>query len=421
MSKISSFNSSFVSECAKAYSLSTGIGCSVFDRCGAILFECGFGCGSCKICAAAGLDRTKRFGVNAYDMSGNGKFGGRYIYICQMGLVSISSPVQPCCGGVANITAGPFLMFDVEEFIALDLRENFILDGSKFERVVELLRQVPNITPDRVSALSNLLFLTVSRMGDISVESQELETLPRDFEVFQEQVPEKILKNEERGDGSEYPVITEKKLMASIANSDRPRVQKLLNDLLGHILFSSGEDFDRKKTETYELLVMISREAIGVGVPRSKLLQMNRMFWWHAQSITSIDEFCVLLSDVVNKYVDNIFDYSDKKNSDVIYKAIQYMYQNYSNKITLEDVAKAVYMTPAYFCKIFKKEVGCNFNMYLNQLRIEKSKQFLLQHNGRIADIISMVGFEDQSYFTKVFKRVEGVSPKHFLKSAEAP
>jgi YesN/AraC family two-component response regulator len=257
-------------------------------------------------------------------------------------------------------------------------------------------------------------------MSGISVQNKAFETQPQYFEILQENSADRILKNKESMPLSEYPVKKEKKLLASIAESDRPKVQKLLNELLGHILFSSGEDFDRIKSETYELLVVISRGAIDVGVPRNKVLQMNRKFWWQAQSISGIDGLCMLLSDVMNRYIDNIFDYSSKKNIDIIDKAIQYIHENYSNKITLEDVAREVYLSPTYLCKIFKKEVGSNFNEYLNQLRIEKSKTLLSQRGSRIADVIGLVGFEDQSYFTKVFKKVAGVSPKHFRKSAEA-
>jgi AraC-like DNA-binding protein len=409
VSQVYFFNPKFVSECAKMYSLSTGLGCSVSDANGAVLYEYGFGCHSCTICDVLGLDRTKRFGEGAYAMSGGGKFGGVYIYFCQMGLASIAFPVPRHFGSVANIAAGPFLIVDLEDFIAVDLKENFNLDGTKLERVVELLEQMQVITSERVVALSNLLFLTLSSIGGFSAGEQASESSPQNFKIA------------ESGYGPEYPVATEKKLMESIANSDKPRVRKLLNELLGHIFFSSGGNHDRIKNETYELLVMISREAIDVGVPKNRLFRMNRLFWWQAQSTAGIDEFCTLLSDAVNKYIDIIFDFSDKKNSDVVYKAIQYIYQNYSNKITLEDVAKEVFVSPVYFCRIFKKEVGCNFNTYLNQLRIEKSKQFLLMDEGRIADVVSLVGFEDQSYFTKVFKKVAGVSPKYFRKTAEVP
>jgi AraC-like DNA-binding protein len=216
---------------------------------------------------------------------------------------------------------------------------------------------------------------------------------------------------------SEYPVKTEERLLASITGSDKPRAQKQLNELLGHILFCSGGDFELMKAETYELLVLISRGAINVGVSANRAFGINYGFWREAQSMGSIDEFCISISHVINQYLDCIFSLSQRKNIDDINKAIRYIWQNYQNKITLEDAARSVYLSPSYFCKIFQRTVGCSFSVYLNRLRIEKSKQLLLRSDLRIADIVSMVGFEDQSYFTKVFKRVCGVSPTHFRKA----
>jgi AraC-like DNA-binding protein/ligand-binding sensor protein len=389
----------------------------VSDSDGTVLYESGLCCGNCSICETIGLGKAKCPDVSVCGAPGNVSLEGRYIYLCKMGLGNISSPIPAADGNVANITAGPFLMSDMEDIFVFDLRENFELEEANFKRVTELLGQIPKVSPERVGALSNLLsLLTGSMWGSVTEGGKRT----RDFEILQERTPDYVLKRKDEKFFAEYPVKTEKRLLASIAEFDRPKVQKLLNELLGHILFSAGEDFERIKTEIYELLVVISRSAIDVGVPRSRVLQMNRRFWWQAQSTTCIYSLCMLLADVMNRYVDNIFDYSSKKNMDVVYRAVQYMRQNYSSKITLEDVAKAVYLSPTYLCKIFKKEVGCNFNEYLNQLRIEKSKQLLMERGNRIVDVMTVVGFEDQSYFTKVFKKVAGVSPKHFRRSAEA-
>jgi YesN/AraC family two-component response regulator len=216
-----------------------------------------------------------------------------------------------------------------------------------------------------------------------------------------------------------YPVKAEKKLLASIQDSDKAKAQKHLNELLGHVLFCSGDDFDLMKSKTYDLLVLISRCAIDLGVPADRAFGINRRFWRDAQAIGGIDELCVLLSEVMNQYVGCIFTLSQKKNLDDINMAVKYIWQNYPNKITLEDAAKTVYLSPSHFCRVFQKTVGCNFSMYLNRIRIEKSKQLLLRQELRITDIVSMVGFEDPSYFTKVFKRIAGVSPTHFRKAIE--
>ena len=84
------------------------------------------------------------------------------------------------------------------------------------------------------------------------------------------------------------------------------------------------------------------------------------------------------------------------------------------NKITLEEVSSHVYLSPSYFSKIFKEEMKYNFNTYLNHIRIEVSKQLLADDKVLLVDVSSLVGYEDQSYFSKVFKKMTGVSPGKF-------
>ena len=67
-----------------------------------------------------------------------------------------------------------------------------------------------------------------------------------------------------------------------------------------------------------------------------------------------------------------------------------------------------VYLSPAYLSRIFKQETGVTFNEYLNRVRVNKAKELLRRRELRMTDISLAVGYEDQSYFTKVFKRVAG-------------
>jgi AraC-like DNA-binding protein len=347
-----------------------------------------------------------------------GCFGDRRISSCPKGLYYFSAPIPGCGGGIANIAAGPFLMTDIDDFLEHDFKRKRPLGTSRLRQAERCLREVPSIAPGKVNALSNLLSLMA---GFIRSSFSDIDSdVPRSFRwPAQGQDASAADDGKEAADLPEYPVKSEKRLLASILDSDKPKAQKNLNELLGHILFCSGGDFDLMKSKTYELLVLISRGAIDVGVPADKAFSINRRFWRDAQTIGNMDELCVSLSEVMNRYIDCIFTLSHKKNLDDINKAVQYIWQNYSNKITLEDAAKTVYLSPSYFCRVFQKTVGCNFNMYLNRIRIEKSKQLLLRYDLRIADIVSMVGFEDHSYFTKVFKRIAGVSPTHFRRAVE--
>ena len=87
------------------------------------------------------------------------------------------------------------------------------------------------------------------------------------------------------------------------------------------------------------------------------------------------------------------------------------------HKISLEEVAAHVFLSPSYFSKIFKEEMKCNFSRYLNMVRIEKGKSLLVDDAIPLVDISNMVGYEDQSYFSKVFKKIVGVSPGKYRES----
>ena len=80
-------------------------------------------------------------------------------------------------------------------------------------------------------------------------------------------------------------------------------------------------------------------------------------------------------------------------------------------KIALEDVAEHVFLSPSYFSKIFNEELSSNFSKYLNKVRIEQAKRLLLSSSASLIEISNLVGFDDQSYFSKVFKKLTGVTP----------
>ena len=84
--------------------------------------------------------------------------------------------------------------------------------------------------------------------------------------------------------------------------------------------------------------------------------------------------------------------------------------QNNPWKISLENIADELSISKNYLCNVFKEETGENTTAYINKLRIEKAKQLLLEKNYKLKEIYSKVGFSNQYYFSKVFKKVSGMT-----------
>ena len=89
--------------------------------------------------------------------------------------------------------------------------------------------------------------------------------------------------------------------------------------------------------------------------------------------------------------------------------------ENFGRDISLLDIAKHAGMTTSYLCRVYKREQGTTVNAYLTQVRIEKSKA-MLSEGVPIAETAKRCGFSDQSYFTKVFRQLEGTTPLRYKK-----
>ena len=93
-----------------------------------------------------------------------------------------------------------------------------------------------------------------------------------------------------------------------------------------------------------------------------------------------------------------------------------YIGSNFGRDISLLDIARHAGMTTSYLCRLYKRECGTTVNAYLTQVRIERSKG-LLAEGVPIAEAARRCGFSDQSYFTKVFRQTEGITPLKYKKT----
>jgi YesN/AraC family two-component response regulator len=88
-------------------------------------------------------------------------------------------------------------------------------------------------------------------------------------------------------------------------------------------------------------------------------------------------------------------------------------------KLTLELVARVARLSPAYLSRVFKDETGYNFTDYLNITRVEACKKLLSDVRVKLSEIPGLTGFEDQSYFSKVFKRHTGSTPLNYRRTRQ--
>jgi YesN/AraC family two-component response regulator len=119
---------------------------------------------------------------------------------------------------------------------------------------------------------------------------------------------------------------------------------------------------------------------------------------------------------IIKAIIKFISNYKRSKNIDVVEKAKRYIESNYMKEISLDELSQYVSMSTYYFSRIFSKIEGMSFREYLIKIRMEKAKNLLSHGDKSIKQVALEVGYIDQNYFSKAFKKYTNVSPKEYNK-----
>lgn len=104
----------------------------------------------------------------------------------------------------------------------------------------------------------------------------------------------------------------------------------------------------------------------------------------------------------------------DAAGSFVVKKAIGYMQENYTKKLTLIEVADHTYVSQWHLSKLLNRHTGQSFSEHLNTIRITEAQKLLSDPSLRIGDIAEQVGFVDVGHFSRVFKKITGMSANEY-------
>ena len=130
----------------------------------------------------------------------------------------------------------------------------------------------------------------------------------------------------------------------------------------------------------------------------------------------TVADFCGELGKCVAALSGRYLAQCGPQNLKIITLARNFMEQNFSRPIKVEDVAKQINFSPSHFASVFRQEVGVTFLDYLTSLRIEAAKNLLRYTQRTLPDIAAEVGYQDARYFSKLFKNSVGLKPSEYRK-----
>lgn len=128
----------------------------------------------------------------------------------------------------------------------------------------------------------------------------------------------------------------------------------------------------------------------------------------------SLDDILMWLDSFCNKICDLLTDRKEKRSDKLVYMAKRYIHEHYNEKITLSDIAEHLKISPGYLSSSFSRYMNRTVSDYIAEVKIEHAKELIDSGQYLIYEISDQLGFENAYYFSKVFKKVTGMSPKNY-------
>lgn len=173
-------------------------------------------------------------------------------------------------------------------------------------------------------------------------------------------------------------------------------------------------EYSRKSISSYSrnLLQLFLVTVRNVPADLTEYIKCRIEFIEERTECLSFDEF----REIVTAVFEQAGTRCSKHLSPVMIRAAEFIRKNFTGELTVEMLAEHVGKTPNYFSHLFKREFGTSFKEYVNRLRIDKAKELIIHTNDLIYEISQKVGFSDYTYFTQVFKKIEGYPPASLRK-----
>jgi AraC-like DNA-binding protein len=168
------------------------------------------------------------------------------------------------------------------------------------------------------------------------------------------------------------------------------------------------------KNHIITLITLVSRVSIEGGLHEEIAFSLHDSFIQQLEELDRLDEVRILAGDVLYTFAKEVKQVKNEMFSKKITACKNFIFRHIYENISHDDIAKKVELNPKYLSVLFKKEVGISVSEYIQQTKIDEAKKLLGYSKTPISEICSLLHFNDQSYFTKVFKKVVGITPKQY-------
>lgn len=161
-------------------------------------------------------------------------------------------------------------------------------------------------------------------------------------------------------------------------------------------------------------ITLATRYAIEGNLPPDIAFAHSILYIQTLEQLDNVESAKRLSGDALRTFADRVKEFNAQKYSYAVTTCMKHINKNVYDGITLNELANHLEITPTYLSKLFKKEMGITLSEYIQRERVEEAKKLLTLTTYSLSDICAWLNFNDQSYFTRVFKKITSMTPRQY-------
>jgi len=294
---------------------------------------------------------------------------------------------------------------------------DLVSHGMAPDKARELVGRLPSWPSSRVQEAAQYLqdaFYRISGWKPELMKENRLRVLQ------QEQINQAIEDQRRHGKHALYAFEKERVLLANIRAGDRNEARKILNEMLATIYMSSPR-LVVLRARTIELMSCLTRAAIEDNPLMEPLIERNHAWTERLVKARSFEDLSHVLMKALDDFIDGIYLHGMNRSSIKVRRALDFIGKEFGTRITVQMVADEAELSPGRVSHLVKEFTGRTVLQIVQQVRVRHAQQLLEQTSKSCTEIAYEVGFGDQSYFIKHFKRLTGTTPARYRQFLRVP
>lgn len=314
------------------------------------------------------------------------------------------------------IIIGPFSSYEVTESMVYGIMQDYQISSAYQEELFLYYSQLEWLNPKRILSLCSLTYYLICQEP---LEEEVIKSQMKNSEKFEATHIEQLIRHRRIDASFHMDYRVEQKIWQCVKEGDKEGLQQHLNTIKieGVGLLSKKSHLRNIKNHTIITIALATRAAIDGGLYPEIAYTMSDVSIQKVEETSELQKVELIGHDFLFSLVDRMNENRENNHSKAVQVCKNYIFNHIFEQISIKDLADMVHLNPVYLSQLFKKETNKPLGKYIQDEKIKEAQKLLIQSEHSVADICMLLHFNDQSYFSSIFKKYTGLTPNQYRKN----